>query len=830
MELTELSRQVRLVCESSLPLTDLLAAVEEFVEGSLSDKSIPSRLEQELQSVYDDVVDQSPSHIQIFLALLFQLRLLLSPSSIISSWFDLVIRPALRLPKLSTSAVQQARELVLLALSSGDEASHKKVLDFRRRVLDLYLYDAYNEGSGDDVLEWAELNSLEREKGVFWKSNLEEILLKFGELRPLELLNEIDRHFVDPPSRLQLVIFMNIYISSPCFTWSTGAILAEHSLMDNLVLSLLLDNSTTICTISLNVLTKLLPIYAVHASSVLPGMLHRLFAIFSRMLCWRRKLVIPSEDPEHPDEEDIWDQDGDIDPTPSPVPRDDLNWQLLGSIFPGSSSPPNCRTYFSFLYYLFPSNLFKFLWQPILYFNESPFPSPYQIDWNNVFDETKLRTLSEYLFRRHIFHPRMLWQGAEDEQAGRCFWRKYDVACIASEAALLDIRNISLAFRERLRNAANKTTLDDKSPEKFDQPQVLLQSMVETAALLKSGSDIKTVQTTSHWSPPGFGEPAPEDHVPEVHLPSHAEASTPPTRVVSDLQRQVLLLRSELNFELWLARENIKHIGRLHQDRSLTQNAEVERQGLYNKLRNYRSQVGRLESELRENKEQAIATKNQYVDWNAELQKKLRELREEKKAWIAEAAKLRSDSTEAEGLFKAQGKLLSDATKEVFHLQTQRKETQHKVDRLHDYEKQIEQHMKMQTLWSEDFARFNERGLELEFVKSRNRQLELRLQSLEESRQALERDNETYRRQVQALEHLSPRSPPRRYPFSEPRKRQRPNEITEESHRALREQNSDLREEVEELRTMVELLRGQVEGRHGLVAEPRASPTSPLLT
>lgn len=49
--------------------------------------------------------------------------------------------------------------------------------------------------------------------------------------------------------------------------------------------------------------------------------------------------------------------------------------------------------------------------------------------------------------------------------------------------------------------------------------------------------------------------------------------------------------------------------------------------------------------------------------------------------------------------FVAQGKLLAEATKELFELQTQKKETQHKIDRLRDYELQIEQHVKMQRLW-----------------------------------------------------------------------------------------------------------------------------------
>lgn len=50
-------------------------------------------------------------------------------------------------------------------------------------------------------------------------------------------------------------------------------------------------------------------------------------------------------------------------------------------------------------------------------------------------------------------------------------------------------------------------------------------------------------------------------------------------------------------------------------------------------------------------------------------------------------------------LFTAQGKLLAEANTQLFELQTQKKETQHKIDRLRDYERQIEQHVKMQRLW-----------------------------------------------------------------------------------------------------------------------------------
>lgn len=67
----------------------------------------------------------------------------------------------------------------------------------------------------------------------------------------------------------------------------------------------------------------------------------------------------------------------------------------------------------------------------------------------------------------------------------------------------------------------------------------------------------------------------------------------------------------------------------------------------HNKLRQYKAQVQSLEQELREHKEQSTSAKNKYADWNTELQKKLTEFREEKKAWVSEAAALRTAEKEA---------------------------------------------------------------------------------------------------------------------------------------------------------------------------------------
>jgi len=74
--------------------------------------------------------------------------------------------------------------LIVSAEERGDERYPEKVGEFRRRLLDLYVLDAYNEGSGHDLLEWAELDQEQRERRSLWKSNLEEVLVKYGLRRP----------------------------------------------------------------------------------------------------------------------------------------------------------------------------------------------------------------------------------------------------------------------------------------------------------------------------------------------------------------------------------------------------------------------------------------------------------------------------------------------------------------------------------------------------------------------------------------------------------------------------------------------------------------------
>jgi hypothetical protein len=203
MSVAGLSRQVRslLAKSADASLDEVLQAVDSFVLDSSSVEqrdTLLHNLDDELQGIHHDLVDHSSfGQTEIFLAVLHQLRPILTATSVISTWFDLVLRPALREPKLPTTAVNRAKDLILSALENVNR-NPEKVGEFRRRLLDLYLLDALNEGSGDDVLEWADLNQQQRDKRTHWKSNLEDILVKFGLERPADLLTEINKCFFYP--------------------------------------------------------------------------------------------------------------------------------------------------------------------------------------------------------------------------------------------------------------------------------------------------------------------------------------------------------------------------------------------------------------------------------------------------------------------------------------------------------------------------------------------------------------------------------------------------------------------------------------------------------
>lgn len=185
------------------------------------------------------------------------------------------------------------------------------------------------------------------------------------------------------------------------------------------------------------------------------------------------------------------------------------------------------------------------------------------------------------------------------------FFSQYDTARIVAESLLLELRHSHLAYQG---NAVEETTLPAETRDNVvapppllvdtsdtglgfmnttppmqtveirSKPRVSLQDMVNTSIALKSHLDVDIVDPTPIW---------PYAMFPSEAMPQCTEKPGPGSSVVqaiAGLQREVLLLRNELNFESWLARENVRQIGRLFEQRIMNRNAEVERQNLVSTL------------------------------------------------------------------------------------------------------------------------------------------------------------------------------------------------------------------------------------------------------
>lgn len=200
-----LCRQIQTVLDGvpdALPLDELLILVDDFVvECSSSDapEGLIVQFHDELEAAFHDSVDYSNvGQVEIFLIILRHIAPVISSTSIIS-WFEVVLRPALREPRLATTPLNYAKQLIVQALkmyqgvySDAIQNYTERVAGFRRRLFELYLLDAFNEGSKDDVLEWTSLEEEERQKRSCWKENLEDILVRYGSENPEVGLSEFN--------------------------------------------------------------------------------------------------------------------------------------------------------------------------------------------------------------------------------------------------------------------------------------------------------------------------------------------------------------------------------------------------------------------------------------------------------------------------------------------------------------------------------------------------------------------------------------------------------------------------------------------------------------
>ena len=190
-------------------------------------------------------------------------------------------------------------------------------------------------------------------------------------------------------------MLLNMYTSSQSFE-TISPIFAANPLMLSIIRSLLLDGSSTVCIASLTLLVKVLPVLAVHARNELKAIFPMCLAVLARIMCWKERAPAASADALHTSgpqpKPEI--EPKNLDPT-----HPDYEWNRLDLTFDAAPSPPpSARSYFTILYYLYPSNVLQFLSGPADYLAQASVPG-HPIDWDKTLDEEEIRKRSEVRIR-----------------------------------------------------------------------------------------------------------------------------------------------------------------------------------------------------------------------------------------------------------------------------------------------------------------------------------------------------------------------------------------------------------------------------------------------
>ncbi|KAE9371861.1 hypothetical protein N431DRAFT_545974 [Stipitochalara longipes BDJ] len=125
--------------------------------------------------------------------------------------------------------------------------------------------------------------------------------------------------------------------------------------------------------------------------------------------------------------------------------------------------------------------------------------------------------------------------------------------------------------------------------------------------------------------------------------PSLRPTTNDPNLKVAYLQREIQLLRNDLNFERYLKQQHLSHIGQIRRRQIREARVEADTQNLINENRGLKSKIEEARRKNLQMKKESEKSKAHSRKWEADLSAKLRVLREEQKKWLLERADLKKD-------------------------------------------------------------------------------------------------------------------------------------------------------------------------------------------
>lgn len=633
-------------------------------DGELSEED-SLRANQELKSFWERHVGESPHKSGAFCGVLKELRPAITAEADIWDWWRTAIKPVISATGYRKQALDDAQDFLIGSMVHHDEEAGRESPSQLPSRLCSELFGIYisrtREVSDEDALIAPENAQI--------ASQVESVLIAFGKKRTRDFFANIDDLVRTASCRLQALNLLSTFLKHQVPHTYTAI---DTPLVEDILKCLMNDTSTTVLSVALTSLVMLLP----HIPGPIGAQLPRLCLIYSRLLCWEKFSPLSTVAQRDLVTDDRVDAD-DSDEYETGAIGLDKSWEILRpDVDVVETTVPELLSYFTYLYGLYPLNFMSYIRKPRKFLKNLDFPGADDFD----LDQAVIRSRTDQYREVHLMHSNF-YNMTTEEELSDAKWSKLEPADVVAECnALYNNKQIMLtspgppptaklpdlppfsslnaqsnqshhagstqispvASQVSLRSGiswreTNLPPLSALSPEP-ESPLLRGQAIDEDddAAQLRIPGRSNASQRTGSLNIDDFPEPG---NVASIR--ASREKSEPPQTNLAYLQREITLLKNDLNFERWHKAQYSQHIGQLSRRNVKDATAEAETLNLINANRALKKQLEHIRSAREATLKDSALTRKQANNMESHMLDRLRSMKTEQQTWMAEAAELR---------------------------------------------------------------------------------------------------------------------------------------------------------------------------------------------
>ncbi|TQN73905.1 Tuberous sclerosis 1 protein-like protein [Colletotrichum shisoi] len=704
----------------SLPLPNEVA---EVIDAYLNkhekyDDSSAERLQDELLSIWEKHVKGAPAkyapYIHIFRLLVPAIR---TPARLFK-WWDILNDPVLenitREKGLMEESHHATLEVLMLDTPENDDSNTEAIVNpFAKRLLLTWLEKYYKIQSETD------LSAQSSERAI------RQALITYGKKRPRDFLFTLDTCFVRSEFRARVAKLLCEFVQSQP---PHLHLILQTPLFNNLLRCLQQDTSATVISVAITALIMILP----HMPSSLVPYLPSLFNIYARLLFWDSERTGIVEATSDENEQKSLASPSGWETCPYSQETDDVEVPHLANYFTilYGLYPINFMDYIRkpqrYLRHANAANPDELEVQPTEIRHKSEryrqshllHPNFYTLtiesektDFGRWMTSEPAEVVAECMALR--FSPETfatvnpgntqtaegdnfllgdeldrdglgpaLLSGSGSEPGAESWRNKEQDSRASSRVHSTSQGQSSVSSQPSHRNSLEVPKADVIADSPTLPPQLIpsashtqLQDMLHSNKVIKSGLH----QTLANDSVPSLAlshqEPAAEKS--GSHMPPPLPAISAPTSVsdgqsqIAHLQRQILLLHNDLNFERYLKQQHMAHIGELRRRQVREAASEAETQNLILTNRTLRKRLEDSKKAEMQIRKESEKSRTLAKKWESDLSAKLRALREESRKTKTEIQSLQQELQGAREECEKLKKLVCDAeVKELNSKQT----------------------------------------------------------------------------------------------------------------------------------------------------------------